>query len=80
MNAIPFIFLDGWRIFSDTGHYVRITDSELENYEENGLSHDEIKSIVYSYLTSTSVMDFSPVINQSYEFWYKNCFRFNYIR
>jgi len=68
LEHIPFIFLDGWRIFSDTGNYVKITETELENYAENGLSTDEVKSIIYSYLTSTSVMDFSPVINQTYEF------------
>ena len=47
-----FIFVDGWRLYSSKGHYLYITKEDLENYEENGLSMDEIKSISYSYLTS----------------------------
>lgn len=68
MDNIPFIFVDGWRIFSDTGHFVKINDKDLENYKENGLSDDEIKSLVYTYLTNINVMDFSTTLNQSYEF------------
>lgn len=68
MDNIPFIFVDGWRIFSDTGYFVKINDKDLENYKENGLSDDEIKSLVYTYLTNINVMDFSTTLNQSYEF------------
>jgi len=63
-----FIFVDGWRLYSSKGNYLYITKEDLENYEENGLSMDEIKSISYSYLTSDNFFDFSNRNNSQYEF------------
>jgi hypothetical protein len=68
MRNSEFAFVDGWRIFSSKGNYIYITESDLINYAENGLSEDDIKSISYSYLTSDSFMDFTLPNYQSYEF------------
>jgi hypothetical protein len=64
----PFIFVDGWRFFSSKGNYLYLTEADLLNYEENGLSIDEIKAISYSYLTSQNLFDFSVIEDISYEF------------
>jgi hypothetical protein len=63
-----FIFVDGWRFFSSKGNYLYITEEDLKNYEENGLTIDEIKSISFSYLTSKNLFDFSIVDNIDHEF------------
>jgi hypothetical protein len=67
MNA-DFIFVDGWRFFSSKGNYLYITEEDLKNYAENGLTMDEIKSISFSYLTSKNLFDFSVVDNIDHEF------------
>jgi len=64
----PFVFIDGWRLFSSNGTYMSISEKDLINYEENGLTDDEIKAISYSYLTSDNLYDFSNRGTQSYEF------------
>lgn len=58
-----FIFVDGWRFFSSNGNYMYVTEEDLGNYEENGLTHDEIKSICFSYLTSQNLFDFTLTSN-----------------
>jgi hypothetical protein len=63
-----FIFVDGWRFFSSKGNYLYLTEDDLKNYEENGLTYDEIKTISFSYLTSKNIFDFSVVDNIDYEF------------
>jgi hypothetical protein len=68
MDFVPFVFVDGWRIFSYNGNYINIRNEDLISYYENGLSEDEIKSISYSYLVSNNFADFSPVEFQTYEF------------
>lgn len=60
-----FIFVDGWRFFSSKGNYLYVTEEDLKNYEENGLTSDEIKSSAFSYLTSQNLFDFS-IINDIY--------------
>ena len=64
----PFVFIDGWRLFCSNGVYMNISEKDLINYEENGLTDDEIKAISYSYLTSDNLYDFSNRGIQSYEF------------
>jgi hypothetical protein len=66
--AADFIFVDGWRFFSSKGNYLYITEEDLKNYAENGLTIDEIKSISFSYLTSQNLFDFSVVDNIDHEF------------
>ena len=63
-----FIFVDGWRFYSSNGTYLYITEKDLENYKENDLTMDEIKSISYSYLTSDNFFDFSNRNSLYYEF------------
>lgn len=65
---MQFIFVDGWRFYSSKGNYLYITKQDLDNYEENGLTIDEIKSISYSYLTSDNFFDFSNVGSYPNEF------------
>ena len=76
MNFIPFVFVDGWRIISYLGEYITVTNDDLKNYYENGLSDEEIKAMSYSYLTSTPITDLQKPMFQSHEFWYKNNNRF----
>lgn len=53
-----FVFVDGWHLYSSTGKKLYITDEDLKNYEENGLTEEEIKSISFSYLTSQNLFNF----------------------
>lgn len=53
----PFMFVDGWS-FSYNGKTLNISEEDLENYIENGLTEDEIKSIAFSYLSKQIFMDF----------------------
>lgn len=75
MNFLPFIFIDGWKIISYSGEYLNITDKDLKNYRENGLTDSEIKAMSYSYLTSQPTSDLQKPSFQNYEFWYKNRYR-----
>lgn len=63
-----FVFVDGWRLFSSDGNYMKIRESDLIDYYENGLTDDDIKSMAFSYLTGAPFNDFSNIIYQSYEF------------
>lgn len=63
-----FVFVDGWRFFSSKGNYLYITEEDLKNYEENGLTIDEIKTISFAYLTSKNLLDFSTIDNKNDEF------------
>lgn len=75
MNFLPFIFVDRWKMISYTGEYLNITNKDLKNYRENGLTDSEIKAISYSYLTSLPTLDLQKLSFQTYEFWYKNSYR-----
>lgn len=68
MTLIPFVFLDGWNIISNSGEYIHITDEDLKNYYENGLTDSEIKAMSYSYLTSIKISDLQKPMFQSHEF------------
>lgn len=60
----PFMFVDDWSL-SYNGKSINISKKDLENYRENGLSDDEIKSIAYSYLSKQAFFDFEkPMGNQ----------------
>lgn len=63
-----FIFVDGWRFFSSKGNYLYVTEEDLKNYEENGLTEDEIKSSAFVYLTSHDLFNFSATQTKNYEF------------
>ena len=68
MNFIPFVFVDGWRIISYLGEYIDISEDDLKNYYENGLSDSEIKAMSFSYLTSVTISDIQKPTFQNYEF------------
>jgi hypothetical protein len=53
----PFMFVNDWSL-SYNGKSINISKKDLENYRENGLSDDEIKSIAFSYLSKQSFFDF----------------------
>lgn len=65
---MSFIFVDGWRFFSSKGNYIYVTESDLLNYKENGLTEEEIKTSCYTYLTSDNFFDFSNKSNIEHEF------------
>jgi hypothetical protein len=66
MNT-AFIFVDDWTFYSSAGKKLQITKEDLENYEENGLSMEEVKSLSFSYLTSQNLFSFS-IHNDNNEF------------
>lgn len=68
MNFVPFVFVDGWKIISYLGEYINISEDDLENYYENGLTDAEIKAMSFSYLTSVTISDIQKPTFQKYEF------------
>lgn len=68
MPREQFMFADGWN-FSYNGKVLSISDEDLKNYEENGLTRDEIKIIAFSYLSKQLFADFTKSPTQTnYEF------------
>jgi hypothetical protein len=53
----PFMFVNDWNL-SYNGKTLNISQKDLENYYENGLTDDEIKSIAFSYLSRQAFFDF----------------------
>jgi hypothetical protein len=68
MSFVPFVFVDGWKIISYLGEYIDISEKDLENYYENGLTDAEIKAMSFSYLTSVTISDIQKPTFQKYEF------------
>lgn len=66
MSYQPFMFVNGWN-FSYNGKTLNISEEDLENYRENGLSDEEIKSIAFSYLSKQIFFDFEKPSLVSYE-------------
>jgi hypothetical protein len=62
----PFMFVNGWNL-SYNGKTLNISEEDLENYRENGLSDEEIKSIAFSYLSKQIFFDFEKPSLVSYE-------------
>lgn len=46
----PFMFVNDWNL-SYNGKTLNITKEDLQNYYENGLSDEEIKSMAFSWLS-----------------------------
>lgn len=63
MYGQSFMFADGWNL-SYNGKTLRITEEDLDNYAENGLSEDEVKVIAFSYLSKQLFADFSSVFGE----------------
>jgi hypothetical protein len=57
----PFMFVNDWSL-SYNGKTLNISNEDLENYRENGMTDDEIKSIAFSYLSKQSFFDFEKPV------------------
>ena len=53
MYQPPFMFVNDWSL-SYNGKTLNISKEDLENYRENGLTDEEIKSIAFSAVISDS--------------------------
>ena len=62
----PFMFVNDWSL-SYNGRSLNISKKDLENYYENGLTDDEIKSIAYSYLSKQAFLDFEKPFGSANE-------------
>lgn len=58
---LPFMFVNDWN-FSYNGKTLNISKQDLENYRENGLTDEEIKSIAFSWLSKQAFFDFEKPI------------------
>ena len=67
MHQPPFMFVNDWSL-SYNGKTLNISKEDLENYRENGLSDEEIKSIAFSYLSKQAFFDFEKPIGSDDEF------------
>jgi hypothetical protein len=55
------MFVNDWN-FSYNGKTLNISKQDLENYRENGLTDEEIKSIAFSWLSKQAFFDFEKPI------------------
>lgn len=53
----PFMFVNDWNL-SYNGKTLNISKEDLENYRENGLTDEEIKSIAFSWLSKQAFFNF----------------------
>jgi hypothetical protein len=53
----PFMFVNDWNL-SYNGKTLNISKKDLDNYYENGLTDEEIKSMAFSYLSKQLFFDF----------------------
>lgn len=56
--GMPFLFIDGYVVYSSKGTAMKFTKEDIDSYEENNISMDEVKSMAYTYLTSVTFNDF----------------------
>jgi len=66
MYQSPFMFVDDWNL-SYNGKTLRISQDDLKNYRENGLTDDEIKSMAFSYLSKQLFFDFEKPVGSENE-------------
>lgn len=66
MYQLPFMFVDDWSL-SYNGKTLNISQKDLDNYRENGMTDDEIKSIAFSYLSKQAFFDFEKPIGSDDE-------------
>jgi hypothetical protein len=60
------MFVDDWNL-SYNGKTLRISQDDLKNYRENGLTDDEIKSMAFSYLSKQLFFDFEKPVGSENE-------------
>lgn len=68
MKTIPFIFVDDNIMYSSNGKFVVITKDDIENYIENDFTEEEVKSMLYYYLTDETSNKFSNEKNEYNQF------------
>ncbi len=68
MKTIPFIFVDDNIMYSSNGKFVVITKEDIENYIENDFTEEEVKSMLYYYLTDETSNKFSNEKNEYNQF------------
>ena len=68
MKTIPFIFVDDNIMYSSNGKFVLITKEDIENYIENDFTEEEVKSMLYYYLTDETSNKFSNEKNEYNQF------------
>jgi hypothetical protein len=55
-NKQHFIFVDGWDFYCSNGNFTRVTKKELKESLDSGMVEDELKSMIYVYLTKPKVV------------------------
>ena len=53
----PFMFVDDWNL-SFNGRSMNISKKDLENYYENGITDEEIKSMAFMWLSKQVFFSF----------------------
>jgi len=60
------MFVNDWNL-SYNGKTLNISREDLNNYRENGLTDEEIKSIAFSWLSKQAFFDFEKPIGNTDE-------------
>jgi len=60
------MFVNDWNL-SYNGKTLNISKEDLDNYRENGLTDEEIKSIAFSWLSKQAFFDFEKPIGNTDE-------------
>ena len=60
------MFVDDWNL-SYNGKSLKISKKDLDNYYENGLTDEEIKSMAFSWLSKQIFFSFDKPIPTDYE-------------
>jgi hypothetical protein len=66
MSHQPFLFVNDWT-FSYNGKILKVSREDLDNYSENGLSEDDVKVLIFSYLSKQMFIDFSKPNTSEFE-------------
>lgn len=61
------MFVNDWNL-SYNGKTLNISKEDLENYRENGLTDEEIKSIAFSWLSKQAFFNFDNPVGSEDEF------------
>lgn len=57
----PFMFANDWNL-SYNGKILNISKEDLENYRENGLTDEEIKTMAFSWLSKQAFFNFDKPV------------------
>lgn len=67
MMRNPFIFVDGWVLYSNNGNKTRILKKDLKEAKKNGVSEEDIKIMAYQYLTEPTIMHRETITENMYK-------------